>query len=81
VYSRGWAGPVNVRALGGPPDLGGPRGADYARTVAVARALDGRRDLAAVREWAELTSELPVTDAMVATVLDVMVRAGWAVPA
>lgn len=80
AYARGWEGPVNLRALGGPIDLGGTRGGDYARVVAVARALDGRRSRAEILQWAQRTSELPIDADTADTVLGVMTRAGWAVP-
>jgi len=83
AYRRGWAGPFNLREVGaGLAELmAEDRGGNYARIVALARALDGRRDREAVRVHAELTAELSIPHRTADTVLDVLARAGWAVPA
>jgi hypothetical protein len=89
--ARGWSGPFNLRALTEragaaerswlAAELGRDRGGGYARMVAVARALDGRRDRPAVLAWAAAASELPIPPALGERLLAVLGSAGWAVPA
>jgi hypothetical protein len=88
ALQRNWAGPVNLRALAeaaGPADrdwlerrLGADRGGNYARAVALMRAVDGDRDRDEVTWWAALSSELPMPVTFAGRFIDLMSRAGWA---
>jgi hypothetical protein len=84
---RNWAGPVNLRALAEaacPADrdwlehqLAADRGGNYARAVALMRAVNGDRDRDEVTWWAALSSELPIPVTFAGRFLDLMSLAGW----
>jgi hypothetical protein len=86
-----WSGPFNLRHLTErAPSQDArwlaevcalDRGGSYARLLALARGLDGRRDGLAVAWWAALTSELAIPVAMAHRFLDLLCRAGFAQPA
>jgi peptidase M28-like protein len=90
VLSVRWDGPLNLRHLAecAEPDdrrwlaeiSAHDRGGNYARLLAMARGLDGRRDRRAVAWWAALTSELAVPVPMAQRFLGLLCRAGWARP-
>ena len=85
---RNWAGPVNLRALAEaacPADrdwledrLAVDRGGNYARAVALMRAVNGDRDRDEVAWWAALSSELPIPVSFAGRFLDLLSTAGWA---
>ncbi|HXS66667.1 MAG TPA: M28 family peptidase [Streptosporangiaceae bacterium] len=86
--TRCWEGPSNLRALAGdacPADrewlnerLAQDRGGNYARALALMRAVNGKRDRAELSWWAALSSELPITLSFADPFCDLMDRAGWA---
>jgi len=88
ALERNWAGPVNLRALteaACPADrdwmehqLAADRGGNYARAVALMRAVNGDRDRDEVAWWATLSSELPIPVTFADRFLDLMSTAGWA---
>lgn len=90
VLSPTWNGPMNLRHLAecaDPDDRGWlaevtahDRGGSYARLLAIARGLDGRRDAHAVAWWAALSSELAVPLPMAQRFLRLLRRTGWAAP-
>jgi hypothetical protein len=87
ALQRNWAGPVNLRALAEaacPADrdwlehqLAADRGGNYARAVALMRAVNGDRDRDEVTWWAALSSELPIPATFADRFLDLMSLAGW----
>jgi hypothetical protein len=87
ALERRWAGPVNLRALAGaacPSDrdwlderIAADRGGNYARALALMRAVNGERDRDQVTWWAALSSELPMPAAFADRFLGLMSRAGW----
>lgn len=90
VLAPTWAGPMNLRHLGecAEPDdqawldsvLTRDRGGGYARLLALARGLDGRRSQVEVAWWAALTSELAIPVALASRFLGMLNRCGWAQP-
>ncbi len=90
VLVRCWAGPANLRALAGaacPADqhwlndrLAADRGGNYARALALMRAIDGDRCRSEATWWAALSSELAMPLSFAETFLDLLTRAGWVRP-
>ncbi len=87
---RCWEGPVNLRALAQAASLTCPadrdwldgrlaadRGGNYARAVALMRAVNGERDRDALTWRAALSSELTMPATFASTFLDLLDRAGW----
>ena len=78
---------MNLRALAGAADpadrdwlddrIAADRGGNYARALALMRAVNGERDRDQVTWWATLSSELPMPAAFADRFLDLMSRAGW----
>jgi hypothetical protein len=58
--------------------LAADRGGNYARAVALMRAVNGDRDRDEVAWWATLSSELPIPVTFADRFLDLMSTAGWA---
>ncbi|HEY2576899.1 MAG TPA: DUF4910 domain-containing protein [Streptosporangiaceae bacterium] len=87
ALERCWTGPVNLRSLAGAADpsdrdwldgrIAADRGGNYARALALMRAVNGKRDRDQVTWWATLSSELPMPVEFASRFLDLMSRAGW----
>ncbi|MGH3632263.1 MAG: M28 family peptidase, partial [Sciscionella sp.] len=87
ALERHWNGPVNLRALAAaarPEDRGwladqlaADRGGNYARSTALMRAVNGRRDWYEATWWAALSSELPITREFASRFLGLLGGTGW----
>jgi hypothetical protein len=87
---RRWTGPSNLRALAEAASqadrawlehrLAEDRGGNYARAVALMRAVNGERDREEAIWWAALSSELPMPVAFADRFLDLMSLADWTTP-